>query len=69
MIDKECEHKTYNNKGKRGAALLLDPTRMLESLITYKKDHDEDVMEDIYIYKSNKGVPVEEQIFNMEDFD
>ena len=69
VIDKDCEHKSFSTRGKKGVALELKPSRILESLITYKKDFDDEVMEDVFMYKTNKGLPVEEQIFNMEDFD
>ena len=51
VIDKDCDMQNYRITNKRGAALILRKERILDSLITYKNSYDDEVLEDINVYK------------------
>lgn len=69
VIDKDCEFKSYSFSGKRGAALMLSEERMIESLITYKNDFDEEVLKDILAHKKRTGMTVKDEdvTFDLEE--
>lgn len=58
VIDKDCDLKGYRIGGKRGAAILINQEKLLISLMTYKRDFDEDVLTDIQAYQERKGIIV-----------
>lgn len=47
VIDKDCILKRHRIGSKRSQALILNKDKLLKSLMTYKKNHHEEVMDDI----------------------
>ena len=66
-IDKDSEMKRFNTGATRGNALHLDPKRMLESLMIYKNDYDEDVLVDIQAYEAEHGKRPDKKDVTFED--
>lgn len=65
IIDNESEIKRHQRLDERGAAIHLDPKRILESLRIYKNTIDDEVLKDIEEVTGKKMV--EDKGYNFED--
>lgn len=71
VIDNDCEIKNESINGSRYSGLVLTSDRILEALLTYKRDYDERVIEDVQLYKQRKGLKADviEEKFDIQDLD